>query len=73
MTTIEVLIVALRIVGLLLLVPGLWLVANGVRVVVSGRIDERRRAATALKRGVPVLLAGLLILLGASWLTRIAS
>jgi len=72
-TTIEVLIVALRIVGLLLLVPGLWLVANGVRVVVSGRIDERRRAATALKRGVPVLLAGLLILLGASWLTRIAS
>jgi hypothetical protein len=70
MTSVEVMIVAMRILGLLLLVPGLWLAANGVRVVVSGRIDERRRAARALKRGVPVLLAGLLILLGASWLAR---
>jgi hypothetical protein len=72
-TIIEVLIVALRFFGLLLLVPGLWLVANGVRVVVSGRMDERRRAASALRLGIPLLVAGLLVLFGASWLTRISS
>jgi hypothetical protein len=58
----------LRIVGLLLVLPGLWLSAGGLRVVVSGRIDERRRSERSLKLGLPLLAAGLLLLFGGSWL-----
>ena len=68
MTAVEIVAVAVRFVGLVLVLPGLWLVANGMRVVVSGRIDERRRAGSSLRRGVPILLAGLLFLFGASWI-----
>jgi hypothetical protein len=58
----------LRFVGLLVAIVGLWFSATGMRVVVSGRIDERRKSAGALKRGVPLLLIGLLLLFGGSWL-----
>jgi len=68
-SALEALVVVIRFVGLVLVVPGLWFAANGVRVVVSGRIDERRRAGSALRRGVPMLLVGLLLLFGASWIT----
>jgi hypothetical protein len=59
-----------RIVGLLLVLPGLWLSAGGLRVVVSGRIDERRRSARSLKIGLPLLAIGLLLLFSGSWLAN---
>jgi hypothetical protein len=57
----------IQLVGLLCALIGLWLAANGLRVVVSGRIDERRRAAKSLVWGVPLLVVGLLLLFGGSW------
>jgi hypothetical protein len=64
----------IRLVGLALTVMGLWFSAGGMRVVVSGRIDERRRSANSLKRGIPLLIVGLLLLVGGTWfLTRIQS
>ena len=54
----------IRFVGLVLTVLGLWFSAGGMRVVVSGRIDERRKSANSLKRGIPLLVAGLVILVG---------
>ena len=71
MTWIEVLINVLRILGLVLTVAGLWLAAGGMRVVVSGRIDERRRSSGSLKRGLPILVVGLALLFGASWLASV--
>jgi hypothetical protein len=59
-----------RIVGLLLVLPGLWLSAGGLRVVVSGRIDERRRSARSLKIGLPLLAIGLMLLFSGSWLAN---
>jgi hypothetical protein len=67
-TTLDVLANVMRFAGLLVTIAGLWLSASGMRVVVSGRIDERRKSAAALKRGVPLLVAGLLLLFGGSWL-----
>jgi hypothetical protein len=64
----EVAINAFRLLGLVMTVVGLWLVAGGMRVVVSGRIDERKRSAGSLKRGLPILVVGLAILFGSSWL-----
>ena len=61
----------LRLIGLLLTFVGLWQVAGGMRVVVSGRIDERKRSAASLKRGLPILLVGLALLFGTSWLMRV--
>jgi hypothetical protein len=58
----------LRFAGLLVTIVGLWMSASGMRVVVSGRIDERKKSAGSLKRGVPLLVAGLLLLFGGSWL-----
>ena len=49
---------------------GLWFSAGGMRVVVSGRIDERRRSAGSLKRGLPLLAFGLILLFGGTWLVR---
>jgi hypothetical protein len=49
---------------------GLWWSAGGMRVVVSGRIDERRRSAKSLKWGLPVLIVGLVLLFGGSWLAN---
>jgi hypothetical protein len=61
---------AVRFAGLLVTVVGLWLSVGGMRVVVSGRIDERRRSASSLKRGLPTLGFGLLLLFGGTWLVR---
>ena len=68
MTILEVLGNLLRFAGLLVTIVGLWLSANGMRVVVSGRIDERRKSAGTLKQGLPLLSLGLLMLFGGSWL-----
>jgi acyl dehydratase len=54
--------------GLLVIVSGLWFCARGMRVVVSGRMDERRRSASSLKLGLPLLILGILLLLGGSML-----
>jgi hypothetical protein len=67
-TTLEVLGNLLRFAGLLVTIVSLWLSASGMRVVVSGRIDERRKSAGSLKRGLPLLGVGLLLLVGGSWL-----
>jgi hypothetical protein len=61
---------AVRFVGLVVTVIGLWFSAGGMRVVVSGRIDERHRSASSLKRGLPLLALGLLLLFGGTWLVR---
>jgi hypothetical protein len=58
----------LRLVGFMLTVWGLWKSAGGMRVVVSGRIDERNRAAKSLKVGLPLLIFGLVLLFFGSWL-----
>jgi hypothetical protein len=66
----EILANIVRVLGLLVVLPGLWFAAGGVRVVVSGRIDERRRSSNALKVGLPLLVAGLLMLFGGTWLAN---
>ena len=58
----------MRLVGVLVTIVGLWYSAGGLRVVVSGRIDERRQSAGSLKRGLPLLVVGLLLLFGGTWL-----
>lgn len=58
----------LRFAGLVATIVGLWFSAGGMRVVVSGRIDERRRSASSLKRGLAVLAIGLVLLFGGTWL-----
>ncbi len=60
----------LRLVGLFLTVSGLWFSAGGLRVVVSGRIDERKRSAKSLKLSLPLLVVGLLLLFGGTWLAN---
>jgi hypothetical protein len=69
-TSLQLVANTLRIVGLLLVLPGLWFTAGGLRVVVSGRIDERRRSARSLRLGLPLLAAGLLLLFAGSWMAR---
>ena len=59
-----------RIAGVLLTVIGLWRSSGGLRVIVSGRIDERQRSANSLKRGLPLLVAGLVLLFGGTWLAN---
>ena len=59
-----------RLVGLVLTFVGLWFSAGGLRVVVSGRIDERQRSANSLKRGLPLLSFGVVLLLGSTWLAN---
>ena len=59
-----------RLVGLVLTFVGLWFSAGGLRVVVSGRIDERRRSVNSLKRGLPLLASGVVLLLGGTWLAN---
>ena len=70
MTPLEVLGNLVRVIGLLLTISGLWFSAGGLRVVVSGRIDERRRSAGSLKFGVPLLVVGLVLLFGGTWLVN---
>jgi hypothetical protein len=62
-----------RLVGLVIVLPGLWLSAGGMRVVVSGRIDERKRSAQSLRIGVPLLVIGVLLLFGGNWLANWAA
>jgi O-antigen/teichoic acid export membrane protein len=57
-----------RFLGLAVVIAGLWFSAGGLRVVVSGRIDERRRSSQSLKVGLPLLAVGLLLLFGSFWL-----
>jgi O-antigen/teichoic acid export membrane protein len=64
----ELLANGLRFVGLFVTIAGLWFSAGGMRVVVSGRIDERRRSAKSLKLGLPLLIGGIVLLFGGSWL-----
>jgi hypothetical protein len=59
-----------RFAGLAFTIVGLWLLAGGMRVVVSGRIDERRRSASSLRIGLPLLGFGLLLLFGGTCLVR---
>jgi uncharacterized membrane protein len=60
-----------RIVGLVLIVYGLWKSAGGMRVVVSGRIDERNRASKSLKFGLPLLVLGLAVEFFGMWLASL--
>jgi hypothetical protein len=59
-----------RLAGLVVTLVGLWYSAGGLRVVVSGRIDERRQSANALKLGLPLLGLGVVLLVGGSWLVN---
>jgi multidrug efflux pump subunit AcrA (membrane-fusion protein) len=61
---------SIRLAGLLVVLPGLWLSAAGMRVVVSGRIDERTRSARSLRLGIPLLILGVLMLFGGTWLAN---
>ena len=70
MTTWEVLANVLRFIGLSVTLPGLWLSAGGLRVVVSGRIDERRRSGRSLRLGILLLVLGVVMLFGGTWLTN---
>ena len=72
MTAVELMGNIIRFVGLVIVLPGLWLLAGGMRVVVSGRIDERRRSAKSFKLGLTLLVAGLLLLFGGTWLMNLA-
>lgn len=65
---VETLASFLRFFGVITLVPGLWFVAGGMRVVVSGRIDERRRSAKSMKRGIPLVAVGILAFVAGTWL-----
>jgi hypothetical protein len=69
-TSLEILGNLARLAGLIVTLVGLWFSAAGMRVVVSGRIDERRQSAGSLKRGLPILGLGLLLLFGGSWLVQ---
>ena len=60
-----------RLVGLVLIVLGLWKSSGGMRVVVSGRIDERRSASKGLKLGLPLLLLGLAVEALGMWLASL--
>jgi hypothetical protein len=66
----EILANLIRIVGLIVLLPGLWFSAVGMRVVVSGRIDERKRSVKSLRIGLPLLVVGVLMLFGGTWLAN---
>jgi hypothetical protein len=63
-TSWEVVARLLQFVGLLVAVFGLWNCARGMRVVVSGRIDERRASGRSLKVGIPLLVTGVFLLIG---------
>ena len=68
MIAVETIANIVRFLGLAIVIAGLWFSAGGMRVVVSGRIDERRRSSQSLKVGLPLLAVGLLLLFGSFWL-----
>jgi O-antigen/teichoic acid export membrane protein len=71
-TALETLANALRFAGLLVIIAGLWFSAGGMRVVVSGRMDERRKSANSLRFGLPLLVTGVLVLVAGTLLARLA-
>jgi hypothetical protein len=70
MTAWQVVAVVMRLVGLVCVLPGLFFAAGGVRTVVSGRIDERKKSASALRVGLPLLVIGVVLLFGGTWLAN---
>ena len=66
----EILANVLRFVGLFVTVSGLWQLAGGVRWVVSGRVDERQRSANSARLGLPLLVVGIILLFGGTWLAN---
>jgi uncharacterized membrane protein len=64
----ELLSIVLRLAGVTLIVFGLWFSTGGVRMVVSGRIDERNQAQHSLKLGLPLLFGGLFVVWFGFWL-----
>lgn len=66
----QVVATVVRLVGLVCLLPGLFLAAGGVRTVVSGRVDERKKSAIALRAGLPLLVIGVVLLFGGTWLAN---
>jgi O-antigen/teichoic acid export membrane protein len=69
-TALEFLANALRFIGFLVTIVGLWLSAGGMRVVVSGRLDERRKSAKSLRIGLSTLTAGIVLFVGGTYLLR---
>jgi uncharacterized protein YjeT (DUF2065 family) len=69
-TALEMLANTLRLVGLLATLAGLWFSAGGMRVIVSGRIDERWRSAKSLRLGLPLMIAGVVLLFSGAWLAN---
>jgi succinate dehydrogenase/fumarate reductase cytochrome b subunit len=70
MTAWQMVAAIVRIVGWVCVVPGLFFAANGVRTVVSGRIDERKSSRRALRIGLPLLTLGLILVFGGTWLAN---
>ncbi|HEY3393389.1 MAG TPA: hypothetical protein VGK58_11830 [Lacipirellulaceae bacterium] len=68
MTTWELLGKLLQFAGFFVVVSGLWFSARGMRVVVSGRLDERRQSARSLMLGISLLIIGTLLLFGGATL-----
>jgi hypothetical protein len=71
-TPVELLGNLMRFGGLLVTIVGLWFSAGGIRVVVSGRIDERRRSKISLKKALALLVVGLLLFIAGTWIFRAA-
>lgn len=60
--------ILLRLAGLTIIVIGLWFSVGGVRMIVSGRLDERNEAEKSLKLGLPLLGAGIALLAFGLWM-----
>jgi hypothetical protein len=69
-TALEIAANCLRLIGFAVTVAGLWFSAGGMRVVVSGRVDERRKSSKSLKLGLPLLAVGLMLFVGGTWLAN---
>ena len=70
MTVWQIVATVIRLAGLTCLLPGMFLAATGVRTIVSGRIDERKKSANALRAGLPLLVIGVVLLFGGTWLAN---
>lgn len=66
----QVLATLVRVVGWVCVLPGLFFAANGVRTVVSGRLDERKSSARALRLGLSLLVVGIMLVCGGTWLAN---
>jgi hypothetical protein len=62
--------IVLRLAGLTLIIFGLWFSTGGLRMIVSGRIDERQEAEKSLKLGLPLLAGGIGLLLFGIWMEK---